>query len=188
MKTLTFGVNDHALKHFEKGSPFSEFDGTADKLLSLVEFSFGNGTESTDGDGNGTGIFSVPVKGKFLCPTVKLEKGAELVSEFGLRRKAEEGEERNIHTTIAASEGLSKTPVGEATIILYSREALGDSATTDCDFELVTILASVENEPMNPVTMARNMLGKPGGTQVEYTAEQFAEAVWFWSQHSKVSS
>ena len=28
--------------------------------------------------------------------------------------------------------------------------------------------------------MARHMLAKPGGTPCDYTAEQFAEAVWYW--------
>ena len=34
---------------------------------------------------------------------------------------------------------------------------------------------------MDPVTMARNFLEKPGGTFAPYTAQQFAEAIWFWS-------
>jgi hypothetical protein len=37
---------------------------------------------------------------------------------------------------------------------------------------------------MDPLTMARNMLAKPGGTPCDYTAEQFAEAVWYWSRRA----
>jgi hypothetical protein len=35
---------------------------------------------------------------------------------------------------------------------------------------------------MHPLAMARNQLEKPGGTKGEYTAQQYAEAIWFHSQ------
>ena len=34
---------------------------------------------------------------------------------------------------------------------------------------------------LDPLTMARNMLEKPGGTYCAYSARDFAEAVWYWS-------
>jgi hypothetical protein len=34
--------------------------------------------------------------------------------------------------------------------------------------------------------MARNMLEKPGGTFCEYSAGEFAEAVWFWAGRASV--
>jgi hypothetical protein len=37
---------------------------------------------------------------------------------------------------------------------------------------------------MNPLTMARNFLEKPGGTFCEYTAREFAEAVYYWSRRA----
>ncbi len=43
-----------------------------------------------------------------------------------------------------------------------------------------------KNVPMHPLTMARNYLVKKGGTKGRYTAAQFAEAIWYWSQHSQV--
>jgi len=38
-----------------------------------------------------------------------------------------------------------------------------------------------EVEPMDPLTMARNMLEKPGGTYCDYSALEFAESVWYWA-------
>jgi hypothetical protein len=42
----------------------------------------------------------------------------------------------------------------------------------------------LENEPMHPMTMARNMLEKSGGTKAEYTGQQFAVALWFWREYA----
>jgi len=56
----------------------------------------------------------------------------------------------------------------------YHKDALlenGGERTTNCDWEVVAILASaIPNEPM-PLTMARNFLQKPGGTKSVYTAD-----------------
>ncbi len=40
---------------------------------------------------------------------------------------------------------------------------------------------------MDPLTMARNMLAKPGGTPCRYSADDFAESVWYWSARAKYS-
>ena len=46
---------------------------------------------------------------------------------------------------------------------------------------LCLLAGAAETEPMDPLTMARNMLEKPGGTFVPYTAEEFALSIYFWS-------
>ena len=56
--------------------------------------------------------------------------------------------------------------------ILYSKDTLGanDERSTSADWEVVSMVASpVENEPMDPVTVMRNMRGLAGGSQVNYT-------------------
>ena len=71
----------------------------------------------------------------------------------------------------------------------YMEITLGKNGerSTNADWEIVTIIASpVENEPMDPVTMMRNMRGKSGGTLVTYTAEQLLDAIEFWSNHVRV--
>lgn len=83
-----------------------------------------------------------------------------------------------------------KAPAKRVSLIVYSREALGaDVSSADADAEIVSINASVtvEPEPMHPFTMARNELGMIGGTPGHYTAEEYARAVVFWSQHAMVT-
>lgn len=83
---------------------------------------------------------------------------------------------------------LIETPANRVDIVCYSADALTENGETRTDpeyeWEIVTILCSgtEELEPMRPLAMARNFLEKPGGTKSVYTAEQFAEAIWYWSQ------
>jgi len=81
-------------------------------------------------------------------------------------------------------------PAKYVKVVCYSADALLENdgeRSTDCDWEIVALLASdVENEPMNPLAMARNMLEKPGGTKGTYTAQEFAEAVYYWSQRVQI--
>ena len=60
---------------------------------------------------------------------------------------------------------------------------LEDFVGTDCEWELVSINArpTPEPEPLTPDTMARNFLELPGGTKADYTAEEFARAILYWS-------
>lgn len=74
--------------------------------------------------------------------------------------------------------------------VLYSRDTLlnsGEELTDpEADWEIVALVVSPwKNALMCPITMARNYLRKPGGTFAPYTAEQFAESIYFWSQHFK---
>lgn len=77
-------------------------------------------------------------------------------------------------------------PVKFIKIVLYSADTLledGGKRSSDADWEIVAILTGPwDNEPMTPLTMARNFLRKPGGTFAPYTAKQFAESIYFWSQ------
>jgi hypothetical protein len=43
-------------------------------------------------------------------------------------------------------------------------------------------------EPMSPIAMAKNLLGLPGGTHADYTAEEFARSILFWARHAMVMS
>lgn len=80
---------------------------------------------------------------------------------------------------------LYRPKANDIKVVLYSREALlenGSKPTTDADWEVITLLCSGgEQEPMHPLTMARNQLEKDGGTYSEYTALDYAEAIWFHS-------
>ena len=85
----------------------------------------------------------------------------------------------------AAAMGILPEPAKFCNIVLYSAEALlenGGERSTDADWEIVAILAShLEKEVMPPLTMARNFLEKVGGTKSVYSAQEFAEAIYYWS-------
>ena len=98
--------------------------------------------------------------------------------------------ETSVSTFVARSLGWEPTPAKRVEIVCYSAEASEENdghRTTDCEWEIVTILArptlEAETEPMLPSAMARNFLEKPGGTKGEYSAQEFAEAIYF--HHSK---
>ena len=73
-------------------------------------------------------------------------------------------------------------------MVLYSAKTLlanGGTRSGDWDWEVVCLVAgSQPDEPMNPLTMARNQLARPGGTPCHYTSQQFAEAIYYWSQRA----
>lgn len=76
-------------------------------------------------------------------------------------------------------------------VVLYSRATLLENdgeVSGNFDWEIVAVLTGPwENEPMTPLTMARNFLKKTGGTFAPYTAKQFAESIYFWSQFIRVN-
>lgn len=159
-------------------SRYSHFAGTWDELVELVRNHFSGSEEKVV-------AVDVPPEG-FFSGVTKLSEGVELKAEFSARRK---GEEPYVRITAVGGE---KLPASAVQIILYSREALGeDSSDPEADWEIVSINASAsardgEPEPPTPVAMARNLLGMAGGTKRDYTAEEFARAIIFWSQHAMI--
>jgi hypothetical protein len=101
------------------------------------------------------------------------------------------GEAPFIQVTIPQGQ---KVQARRAEIILYSHETLaqdGDApALREADYYIVSINAYSSDavEPMSPMTMARNLLGLKGGTrpEVPYSAEEFAHAIVYWSQHARM--
>lgn len=87
-------------------------------------------------------------------------------------------------------------------IILYDRNQLLKEHTSqnsntkfelddDTDYGIVAILGQVHNkeEPMNPITMMRNALGKKeGGSGVPINKIKYQESVDFWSNNAIVRS
>ncbi|MAG25925.1 hypothetical protein CMI47_10140 [Candidatus Pacearchaeota archaeon] len=143
-------------------------------------------------------VVPVPAIG-FVCTTVLITeqmKNAWINPIRSVIRQREEGEDLFIGNELrpwaAKLQGIKiePEPCNFAKVVCYSAEALlengGERTTTD-DWEIVCIIASpVENEPMSPLAMARNMLRKTGGTMGTYTAAQFAESVYYWSQRIRI--
>ncbi len=94
------------------------------------------------------------------------------------------GEDLYLSTTVFGDPSVT-SDVG---VVLYSKATLleneGNLTAPDNDWEIVALIKL--NEPMHPLTMARNFLEKSGGTKSVYTAEEFAQAIYFWSNKVRV--
>lgn len=162
-----------------ENSPFAHFTGSWEQLEKIVE---ANKSKAVQGYKNGVFLTPVPAEG-FFTSLVTLTPESKVHAEFKPRR---EGEDSFVNVT---AEGR-KTPAKSVVIVTYSKEVLneGNERSTDADFEIVSINAS-PNElevPMDPVTMMRNYLVRPGGTKGDFSAQEFAESILFWSQHALV--
>ena len=178
----TVAISDFARGRHKPNSGLSYYDGPVDDVLKLVKQNWSK-REPGAGRKNLNEVVVVPVPpAKFFTTTVPVEEDTTLKAHFGKRRSHEEP------YLSVMSEGEA-IPASFAKVVLYSKETLAENneQSAETDWELVSLLASpVENEPMNPVTMMRNMKGKPGGSQVNYSTEELLDAIDFWSKHTKV--
>ena len=157
-------------------SRFSHFAGSEADLLALVSAYFDSRTP-----GYTDGVWLVPVPPeRFFSGVVRVTEGMELKAQFTARAK---GEQPYIDVVAVGGE---KLPAQTVNLVLYSHALLGNDATTDAEFEVVSINASAETgtEPLTPMAMARNFLNLPGGTAATYTAEEFAKSIAYWSQRA----
>jgi hypothetical protein len=175
----TIAISDFAQGRYTKDSPKSHFEGSDAELLQMIRDHF---HEAKPGPRDGVCLVSVPPEG-FFTPVVEVDQDTNLSAHFSARR---EGEDPFIEVTAAGE----KSPALAVDIVLYRRDVLeaDGEKVTGADWEIVSINArlSLEPEPMNPVTMARNFLELPGGTKTDYRPEDFAEAVIYWSRRVKV--
>lgn len=165
-------INEFVKRQVEK-SEFSHFNGSWDELVTLVEQNFEKATP-----GYRDGVMLVPVPPQdFRCSVTDLTPDSELTATFSARR---DGEEPFIQ--IRAKGEKSQAQVVE--VVIYRKDILGKDATTDSEWEIISLNSRPTNEPepMHPYTMARNMMGLEGGTKGEYTAQQFAEAILYWNR------
>jgi hypothetical protein len=172
---LSLGINSFVTRQTAE-SRFSHFEGTWDELVNLVTENFDKAKP-----GYKDGVVLVPVSpDRFKSGVVEVTAETVLKTTFAARS---EGEDAYLQTVAI---GAPKTQAKFVEVAVYSHATLleRNEQSTDKDWEIVTILAraSEGEEPMNPMTMARNMLGLTGGTSATYTAEQFAQAIVYWSK------
>ena len=127
----------------------------------------------------------------FFGVTFLLQEGMPIQSKI-VRRSGQDSEEPFIqnYITFEDSKNYSLEPVNVTSIVLYSKEALLENdgvRSTNCDWEVVAIItASEPNQPMLPLTMARNQLELDGGTASVYTDKEYAKAIAYWSKRVRV--
>ncbi len=183
MTIPTLGWSQFARSRHYAGSKHTWFEGSEAELLDLVR---GHWDSRLPGAGqtdlSRVVLVPVPPDG-FVCSTVRVDDSTPLHACFDRRQVGEDGFVR------VTAEG-PREPAHFAHVVLYSAEAVQENdgqRSGDFDWEVVCLIASpVADEPMHPLTMARNLLEKPGGTYCEYSAREFAAAVYYWSQRASV--
>lgn len=172
------GLNELARRQTAK-SRFSHFAGTEADLTRIAGQCL---PHAKPGSRDGVLRVPVPIMG-FFAGVVTVTDRTPLAAAW-VRRAA--GEDPYI--TFSAP-GAQKPPARAVELIVYRRDILlaGGRASTDRTWEIVSINArplgdSLAEEPPHPVAMARNYLGRPGGTLTPYTVEQFTESVLYWGR------
>jgi hypothetical protein len=174
---MSFIVLNEFVRRQTPESPYSHFTGSEAELVELVSAHFHEGRL-----GYKPGVLLVPVPPeKFRSNVVSVTPETQLRAIFEARR---EPEARFLSMRAKGEKAQAK----HVFIVLYSKGVLDNEAMTDADWEIVSINAreSEIEEPMDPMTMARNFLVLEGGTKGEFTAQQFAESIVFWSTHALV--
>lgn len=172
------GVNNFVLRQTPE-APYSHYDGPWEEVVSMVVVYFGRAKP-----GYKPGVLLVPLPpDRFFSSTILITPETELRAVLQARRDFEAK-----YVSVRAKGG--KSPAKFVFVVLYSKEVLGVEATTDAEWEIISINAreTEEEEPMDPMTMARNFLELPGGTKGDFTADQFAKSIVYWSARALIDS
>lgn len=170
------------VKRQTENSKFSHFNGTWSELEKLVKDNFSKAVQ-----GYKPGVLLVPVPpDKFMSGVVEITPETKFSVTYAPRR---EGEDPYLQI---AAKGGKKAHAKNVNIVLYSHDVLAENNEndTDADYEIISINArpTEKEEPMTPITMARNMAGLSGGTKATYTAEQFVESILYWNSRAMIDS
>jgi hypothetical protein len=175
---MRIGINDFVRRQTPE-SEFSHYVGTFLCLALRVDEHF---DDQEPGYRDGVVLVNLP-PGDFRCGVVQVTPETELVSSFEARA---EGEASFIHTRARGE----KDQAVKVQAVLYHNTVLaeGNENSTDCEWEIVSINASITEEPlpMPPMTMARNFLQLAGGTKGDFSAEDFAKSIIAWGDKATV--
>ena len=177
-----------------KESGHSHFDGTWEELEEMAARTLQYGQQPSYWinfpykvhPGYKDGVVLVEVDpSKFYSGIVNLTEDTNLKASYAPRRPEEA-------PFIRISAKGKKQKAKHASVVLYRWDVLAENneRETDAEWEIVCIKArtSEEEEPMDPMTMARNFLHLAGGTKGYFTAEQFAQSIVYWNNHCMMTS
>lgn len=175
---IKLGWSDFAKGRHVPGGRHTWFDGEDSDLVNRIQSNWSKRRPGT-GRPDLSQVVIVPVDpAGFVSSTVQIDENTPLHATFEQRQAHEVG-----YVRITAEGPREATTF--ASVVLYSAATLLENdgvRSGDFDWEIVCLIAGpTAEEPMDPLTMARNMLEKPGGTYCRYSAEDYAEAIWYWS-------
>lgn len=160
-------------------SGFSHFNGDWGVLEYMTQTAMKNGSNITPGYRDGVILVTLHPE-MFSSAVVKLNSHTPLMVNYAPRR---EGESPYIRISAKAKKQRAK----HASVVLYRYDILSENneRETNAEWEIVAIKAraSREEEPMDPMTMARNFLHLAGGTKGDFSAEDFAKSIVYWNCH-----
>jgi len=162
-------------------SGYSHFDGSWELLEELVEYIWIYFPQNIrPGYREGVVLVDVPPL-KFYSSIIEINEKSKLTVDYAPRLPGEDPFIR------VAAKG-KKQPAKYVSIVLYRHDVLAEDndRSSDAEWEIIAIKARVseKEEPMDPYTMARNFLHMKGGTKGNFTVQQFAESIVYWSNHA----
>ncbi len=194
MIMLSIGWSQFALDRHQEGAGNSYSELSDESVLELTK-RYWDGRFPGQGETDLTRKVVVPIDSisckYFYTSTISTREALLFSIINGLKINAQvvvrqPGEDPYVEKYIEWDElvklGVHPEPAKFVSIVCYSAEALlenNGTRTTDKDWEIVAVLASqFSNEPMAPLTMARNFLQKTGGTASVYSAQEIAESIY----------
>jgi hypothetical protein len=169
------------VKRQTKESGYSHFEGTWEELEGMIEDRLTYSKERSCHPGYRDGVMLVDMNPYyFRSAIVSLDEKSKLTANYAPRREGE-------YPFIRISAKAKKQRAKHASVVLYRHDVLEENneRQTTAEWEVVCIKArySDEEEPMCPMTMARNFLHLEGGTQGDFSAEDFAKSIVYWNNH-----
>lgn len=180
----TISINTFCLRQVgvTNSSVFGGFTGTSEELQGILDkltISLSEGIEIIR-------IYAddpiLNTKGQFICTFGIVEDGEDVSTSYEARRPGEQPV--TVKTINRAARPVAQT----IDLVFYSHQALEADASSDADYELVSIntmptkLKQGEEEPMTPETLWRNYLAKipgcPAGIGGTYRPEWDDEEVF----------
>jgi len=190
------GNTHYAAGRHVPAQPFGDFDGSFEELLVLCTENWGNRQPSSFNPD--AMVVELCAPGRFRSVYREMQAGESYERGFG-ERTGTKGEDT---IPLDEMEG-EKAECDWAYAVFYPSALLEpqphpatgepgkDERIGEHEFYLVSLNTQLTpgEEPMHPVTMARNQKELPGGTAPEggtYTPEQWADSVWFHRNRVRV--
>ena len=175
------------VKRQTEESGFSYFSGTWEVLEALVNVNMLIPGNVKPGYKDGVILVKVPAEvitnkwsWYFYSAIVDITPSTKLSAHYAPRIP---GEDPYIRIATKAKKQRAKY----VEIVCYRHDVLEEDndRSTDAEWEIICIKArtSEEEEPMHYYTMARNHLHIKGGTQANFSANDFAKSIIYWNTH-----